>query len=127
MSEEIKQVEYRRTLPPLTGGRITRIAQITGTITSNGERNMNQTDVYNGEQNMYQTECKRRTRELFILKLIEKITKNEKVDKLVNIGVNAVLERLSQSKKENVNRIVYLPERDKRSKNKVIHNCPFPW
>ena len=72
-------------------------------------------------------ECKRRTHELFILRLIEKITKNEKVDKLINIGVNAVLERLSQSKKENVNRIVYLPERDKRSKNKVIHNCPFPW
>ena len=34
MSEEIKQVEYRRTIPPLTGGRITRVSPITGIITS---------------------------------------------------------------------------------------------
>jgi len=34
MSVEIKQVEYRRTIPPLTGARITRVAPITGKITS---------------------------------------------------------------------------------------------
>ncbi len=69
----------------------------------------------------------RRTRELFILKLIEKITKNEKVDKLINIGVNTIVYRISQPKRHVRTKIVYLPERDKKSKNKVIHNCPFPW
>ena len=72
---------------------------------------MNQTDVYNGGKNMYQTECKRRTRELFILKLIEKITKNEKVNKLINIGVNAIVYRISQPKRHVRTKIVYLPER----------------
>lgn len=74
---------------------------------------------------------KRKNRELFILKIIEKVMKNEKVDKLITIGVNALAQHIEQPKRTLITKIVYLPKRNKsnkqRSEKTVIRNCPFPW
>jgi hypothetical protein len=50
--------------------------------------------------------------------LPQKITFEMKVDKLINIGVNAIVYRISQPKRHVRSKIVYLPKRTK-SEEKV--------